>query len=89
MSLFYLLYGLRLAHPTARWGVRAASLAVYTVVRSLYLNPTFAPGMTLMLCNHSLPEKPERRAAIPASRYGSTREIADTVVVAAVPLPST
>ena len=27
----------------------------------------------------SLPEKPERRAAIPAGRYGSTREIADTV----------
>lgn len=27
----------------------------------------------------SLPEKPERRAAIPAGRYGTTREIADTV----------
>jgi NAD(P)-dependent dehydrogenase (short-subunit alcohol dehydrogenase family) len=28
---------------------------------------------------YSLPEKPERRAAIPAGRYGSTREVADTV----------
>ncbi|MGH6816502.1 MAG: SDR family oxidoreductase [Hyphomicrobiaceae bacterium] len=27
----------------------------------------------------SLPEKPERRTAIPAGRYGETREIADTV----------
>ncbi|MBI1383759.1 MAG: SDR family oxidoreductase [Rhizobiales bacterium] len=27
----------------------------------------------------SLPEKPERRAAIPAGRYGEVREIADTV----------
>ena len=52
MTLFHLLYWLRLAHPAARWGVSAASLAVYAVVYSLYLNPTFALGMTLMLCIH-------------------------------------
>jgi NAD(P)-dependent dehydrogenase (short-subunit alcohol dehydrogenase family) len=36
----------------------------------------------------SLPEKPGPPAAIPASRCGSAREIADTVVVATVPVPS-
>ena len=52
MTLFHLLYWLRLAHPAARWAVSAASLAVYATLYSLYLNPTFALGMTLMLCIH-------------------------------------
>ena len=52
MTLFHLLYWLRLAHPAARWAVSAASLAVFAAIYSLYLNPTFALGMTLMLCIH-------------------------------------
>jgi hypothetical protein len=32
MSLFHLLYWLRLAHPATRWAVSAASLAVYVTV---------------------------------------------------------
>jgi Zn-dependent protease len=52
MTLFHLLYWLRLAHPTARWAVSAASLAVFAAVYSAYINPTFGLGITAMLCIH-------------------------------------
>jgi Zn-dependent protease len=52
MTLFHLLYWLRLAHPAARWAVSAASLAVFAAVYSAYINPTFGLGITAMLCIH-------------------------------------